>query len=325
MQGRRQFVKLMAGAGLVFIAAAAAAQGDAAYPNKVVRIIVPFAAGGGTDLMARNIAQKLGEAWKSTVIVENRAGAGGIIGTDAVAKAPPDGYTVLIGSTTTAINASLVAKPPYDMRKDLQPVAILSTYPLIGVVLPASSIRSLQDIVAASHKKALNVASGGTGTPQHLVLEMFKAATGANLNHIPYKGGAPAIADLLGGQTDLMFSLSPELVPLIKAGKLRALAVTTESRLPLLPDVATTTELGFPGVVATGWNGLMVPAGTAKEIIAKMNAEVTKIMSVDEMKSRMVEQGFLPVTMSVPETAKFVATDVERWRKVIREANVKTE
>ena len=325
MQGRRQFVKLMAVAWLVFAAAAANAQSDTSYPNRVVRIIVPFTAGGGTDLMARNIAQKLTEAWKSTVIVENRVGAGGIIGADAVAKAPADGYSILIASTTTAINASLVAKPPFDMRKDLQAVAILSTYPLVAVVPASSPIRSLQDIVTASQKNALNVASGGTGTPQHLVLEMFKAATGANLNHIPYKGGAPAVSDLVGGQTDFMFSLSSELLPLIKSGKLRALAVTTESRLAQLPDVATTTELGFPGVVATGWNGLMVPTGTPNEIIVRMNAEVTKIMSVDSMKSRMVEQGFLPITMSVPETARFIDTDVELWRKVIREAKVKTD
>jgi len=325
MIGHRQFVKLIAGAGFVLLAGAAAAQSESGYPNRVVKIIVPFSAGGGTDLMARNIAQKLTEAWKNTVIVENRVGAGGIIGSDAVAKAPPDGYTVLIASTTTAINASLVSKPPYDLRKDLQAVAILSTYPLIAVVPAASPFSSLQDIVAASRRKALNAASGGNGTPQHLVLEMFKAATGADLNHIPYKGGAPAVSDLLGGQTDFMFSLSSELLPLIKSGKLRALAVTTEGRLALLPEVATTSELGFPGVVATGWNGLMVPAGTPNEIIAKMNAEVTRIMSVDAMKSRMVEQGFLPITMSVPETARFIDADAERWRKVIRDANVKTE
>ena len=213
----------------------------------------------------------------------------------------------------------------YDMRKDLQAVAILSTYPLVAVVPATSSIRSLQDVVTASRKSALNAASAGTGTPQHLVLEMFKAATGANLNHIPYKGGAPAVSDLVGGQTDFMFSQSSELLPLIKSGKLRALAVTTESRLAQLPDVATTIELGFPGVVATGWNGLMVPTGTPNEIIARMHAEVTKIMSVDSMKSRLIEQGFLPITMSVAETAIFIDTDVERWHKVIREANVKTD
>ncbi len=325
MQGRRRFVKMMAGSWLVFVATAANAQSDTSYPSRVVRIFVPFSAGGGTDLMARNIAQKLTEAWKSTVIVENRVGAGGIIGADAVAKAPADGYSVLIASTTTAINASLVAKPPYDMRKDLQAVAILSTYPLVAVVPATSSIRSLQDVVTASRKSALNAASAGTGTPQHLVLEMFKAATGANLNHIPYKGGAPAVSDLVGGQTDFMFSQSSELLPLIKSGKLRALAVTTESRLAQLPDVATTIELGFPGVVATGWNGLMVPTGTPNEIIARMHAEVTKIMSVDSMKSRLIEQGFLPITMSVAETAIFIDTDVERWHKVIREANVKTD
>ena len=325
MRSLKILAGLAAATGFALFSALAIAQGAAGYPNKAIRIIVPFAAGGGTDLMARNIAQKLNESWKQPVLVENRTGAGGIIGADAAAKAAPDGYTYLLGTTTTAINASLVAKPPYDMQRDLQPVAMLGFYALVAVVPAASPIRSLQDVVAASQKKQLTAGSGGNGTPLHLVLEMFKGASGANIQHIPYKGGGPALVDLLGGQTDLVFSLSAECLPHVKSRKLRALAVTTETRISQLADIPTTAEAGFPSVQATGWNGVMVPSGTPREIVAKINAELGIIMGAPEMKARLVEQGFLPVTMSVADTEKFVAADVERWGKVIREGGIKSE
>ena len=309
-------------AGGLIAARPAAAQ---PYPNRLVKVVVPFAAGGGTDVMARIIAQKLNEAWMQSVVVENRTGAGGIIGADAVAKAPADGYTYLIGTTTTAINASLVTKPPYDMQRDLQSVAMLSFYPM-AVVVPASSpVRSLKDLVALSHKQALTAGSGGNGTPQHLVLEMFKAATGAKILHVPYKGGAPAIVALLGAQNDVVFSLWPECLAHVKAGKLVALAVTTDTRLAEIAQVPTTAEAGFPSVQATGWQGIMVRTGTPKEIIAKINADVSNLMSAPEMKSKIAEQGFVPVTMNVSDTEKFVAADVERWGKIIRDANIKVD
>jgi tripartite-type tricarboxylate transporter receptor subunit TctC len=296
-----------------------------AYPNRLVKVIVPFAAGGGTDVMARIISQKLNEAWLQSVVVENRTGAGGIIGSDAVAKSAPDGYTYLIATTTTAINASLVTKPPYNMQRDLQSVAMLSFYPM-AVVVPASSpLHSLKDLVALSHKQALTAGSGGNGTPQHLVLEMFKSATGANILHVPYKGGAPAVAALLGAQNDVVFSQWPECLTYVKAGKLVALAVTTDTRLAQIADVPTTAEAGFPSVQATGWQGIMVRAGTPKEIIAKINAEVSSIMAAPDMKLKIADQGFVPVTMSVSETEKFVSVDVERWGKIIREANIKMD
>jgi tripartite-type tricarboxylate transporter receptor subunit TctC len=309
-------------AGSLVFAGAAAAQ---SYPNRAVRIVVPFAAGGGTDVMARNIAQKLNEAWAQPVVVENRTGAGGIIGADAVAKSPPDGYTFLMGTTTTAINASLVVKPPYDMQRDLQPVAMLSFYPMAAVVLADSPVRSLQDLVALSHKQSLSAGSGGNGTPQHLVLEMFKGATGAKILHVPYKGGNPALVALLGAQNDVVFSLWPECLPHVQAGKLRALAVTTRARLAQMPDLPTTAEAGFPSVEATGWQGVMVRAGTPKDIVARINAQVSSIMAMPDMKSRVVDQGFIPVTMGVGETEKFVSADVERWGKIIRDGNIKAE
>jgi tripartite-type tricarboxylate transporter receptor subunit TctC len=309
-------------AGGMAIAGLAAAQG---YPNRAVRIVVPFAAGGGTDVMARNIAQKLNEAWGQPVVVENRTGAGGIIGADAVAKSAPDGYTFLIGTTTTAINASLVVKPPYDMQRDLQPVAMLSFYPMAVVVPAASPARSLQDLAALARKQSLSAGSGGNGTPQHLVLEMFNGATGVKILHVPYKGGNPALVALLGGQNDVVFSLWPEALPHVQAGKLRALAVTTPARLAQMPDIPTTAEAGFPSVQATGWQGVMVRAGTPKDIVARINAQVGSIMAAPDMKSRIVEQGFVPVTMGVTETEKFVKSDVEGWAKVIREGNIKAE
>lgn len=309
-------------AGGMAIAGPAAAQG---YPNRAVRIVVPFAAGGGTDVMARNIAQKLNEAWGQPVVVENRTGAGGIIGADAVAKSAPDGYTFLLATTTTAINASLVVKPPYDMQRDLQPVAMLSFYPMAVVVPAASPARSLQDLVALARKQSLSAGSGGNGTPQHLVLEMFNGATGTKILHVPYKGGNPALVALLGGQNDVVFSLWPEALPHVQAGKLRALAVTTPARLAQMPDIPTTAEAGFPSVQATGWQGVMVRAGTPKDIVARINAQVSSIMAVPDMKSRIVEQGFVPVTMGVADTEKFVKSDVEGWAKVIREGNIKAE
>ena len=309
-------------AGGMAIAGLAAAQG---YPNRAVKIVVPFAAGGGTDVMARNIAQKLNEVWAQPVVVENRTGAGGIIGADAVAKSAPDGYTFLIGTTTTAINTSLVVKPPYDMQRDLQPVAMLSFYPMAVVVPAASPARSLQDLAALARKQSLSAGSGGNGTPQHLVLEMFNGATGVKILHVPYKGGNPALVALLGGQNDVVFSLWPEALPHVQAGKLRALAVTTPARLAQMPDIPTTAEAGFPSVQATGWQGVMVRAGTPKDIVARINAQVGSIMAAPDMKSRIVEQGFVPVTMGVTETEKFVKSDVEGWAKVIREGNIKAE
>ena len=309
-------------AGSLVVAGPAAAQ---SYPTRAVRIIVPFAAGGGTDVMARLVAQKLNEAWSQTIVVDNRTGAGGLIGADVVAKSTPDGYTFLLGTTTTAINASLAVKPPYDMQRDLQPVAMLSFYPMAAVVLVNSPVRSLQDLVALSHKQALSAGSGGNGTPQHLVLEMFNGATGAKILHVPYKGGAPALVALLGAQNHVVFSLWPEALPYVQSGRLRALAVTTPARLAQMPDIPTTAEAGFPKVQATGWQGVMVRAGTPKNIVARINAQVNSIMAVPDMKSKIVEQGFIPVSMGVGDTEKFVKADIERWGKIIRDGNIKSE
>jgi len=304
------------------VAEPAAAQN---YPYRPVRIIVPFAPGGGTDVMARNVAQKLNEAWAQPIVVDNRISADGLIDADMITKSTPDGYTFLLGTTTTAINASFAVNPPYNMQRDLQPVAMLSFYPMAVVVPAGSPVRSLKDLVALSHKQSLTAGSGGNGTPQHLVLEMFKGATGAKILHVPYKGGAPALVALLGAQNNVVFSLWPEALPHVQAGKLRALAVTTPARLAQSADIPTTAEAGFPSVQATGWQGVMVRSGTPKDIVARINKQLNSIMAVPDMKSKIMDQGFMPVTMGVGDTEKFVKADVELWGKIIRDGNIKSE
>ena len=275
--------------------------------------------------MARNIAQKLNEAWAQPVVVENRTGAGGIIGADAVAKSAPDGYTYLVGTTTTAINASLVVKSPYDMQRDLQPVAMLSFYPMAAVVPAASPVRSLQDLVALSHKQALTAGSGGNGTPQHLVLEMFKGATGAKILHVPYKGGAPALVALLGAQNDVVFSLWPECLPHVKGGKLRALAVTSEARLAQMPDIPTTAEAGFPGVVMITWYGLFGPAGMPKALTDKWQQDVAKALALPDMKERIESLAGEPGGNRPEEFGAYIKDQLGKMGKLVKDADVKAE
>jgi len=315
----------IAGACFAVAQAAALAQSAAGYPSKAIRMVVPFPPGGATDIMTRNVAQKLNEAWKQPVVVENRSGANGLIGADAVAKSAPDGYTYLTATIAHSANVSLFPKAPYELLKDLRAVAILGLLPLLPVVPAGSPIRSLQDLVAASKSRNLNAGSGGNGTAAHLVLELFKGVTGARLQHVPYKGGAPAMTDLLGGQIDVIFALLPECLPHLKSGRLRALAVTSETRYPLLPDVPTAHEAGIDGIEVTSWNGLMVPAGTPGEIVAKINAEVSRIMAIPEVRSRIIELGYVPGAGSAEDAQKFITADVERWARVTREANIKAD
>jgi tripartite-type tricarboxylate transporter receptor subunit TctC len=301
------------------------AQGGAGYPNRLIKIVVPFPAGGATDIMTRNISQKLNEAWKQPVVVENRAGANGMLGADAVVKSQGDGYTYLAATIAHAANVSLFPKAPYQFQRDLRPVAIMGLIPLIPVVRADSPILSLNELVVTSKSKNLNAGSSGNGTAAHLALELFKGMTGAKIQHVPYKGGAPAMTDLLGGQIDVIFALLPEALPHVKSGKLRAIAVTSDQRYPLLPDVPTTSEAGISGIEVTSWNGLMVPAGTPRDIVAKINAEVVRIIGAPDMKARIIEQGFQSVAWGLSETEKFIAGDVARWGKVIREANIKVD
>ena len=324
MKTTRHLVMAIAGAYMLLTHPIALAQ-SAPYPSKLIKVVVPFPAGGATDIMTRNMAQKLNEAWKQPVVVENRAGANGMIGAEAVAKSQADGYTYLAATIAHSAGVSLFPKAPYQLQKDLQPVAIMGLIPLVPVVRADSPIRSLQDLLVTSKTKLLNAGSSGNGTAAHLGLELFKSVTGAPIQHVPYKGGAPAMTDLLGGQIDVIFALLPECLPHVKSGKLRALAVTTDKRHPLLPDVPTTSESGIRGIEVTSWNGLMVPSGTPTDIVSAINAEVNRIAGTPEMRAQIVELGFQPVAMSVSETENFIRADVERWAKVIRDAGIKAD
>ena len=320
----RNFVSAIVGACVTLAHTAAPAQ-VADYPSKQIRIVVPFPPGGGTDIMMRNVSQKLGDAWQQPVVVENRAGGNGMIGADAVAKSQPDGYSYLAATIIHSAGVSLFPKAPYQLLKDLQPVAITGLIPVTVIVPADSPIRSLQDLLAASRSRNLNAGSPGNGSAAHLALELFKRATGARIEHIPYSGGAPVMVGLLGGQLDVSFALLPDCLAQVKSGKVRVLAVASGSRHPLLPDVPTSSEAGVTGTEVSSWNGLMVPAGTPTNIVLKINAEVTRITGAPDMRARIVELGFQPVVMSVRETENFVKADVQRWAKVIGEANIKVD
>ena len=320
-----KLVAVVASLGLTAMQQVVLAQPADAYPARSIRIIVPFPPGGATDLMTRAVAQKLNETWKKPVLVENKPGANGMLGADAVAKSQTDGYTYLAATIAHAANASLFPKAPYLFQKDLQAVAVMGLIPLVPVVRADSPIRSLQDLVTASNGRNLNGGSSGNGTAAHLCLELFKSVTGAKIQHVPYKGGAPAMVDLIGGQIDVIFALLPEALPHLRSGRLRALAVTSDQRFPLLPEVPTTSEAGVAGMEVTSWNGLMVPTGTPRNTVAAINAEVGRIIATPDMKMRILELGFQPVTWSVGDAEKFIAADVLRWAKVIREANIKAE
>jgi len=303
----------------------ALAQGAVSYPGKAIKIVVPFPPGGATDVMTRNIAQKLSDAWKQPVVVENRPGANGTIGADAVAKSPSDGYTYLAATIAHSANVTLFPNTPYQLQKDLRAAAILGLIPLVSVVHPGLPVRNLKELVSISKTQPLSGGSAGNGTAPHLTLELFKSVTGATILHIPYKGGAPAMTDLVGGQIEVIFVLLPECLPFVKLGKLRALAVTSDKRNPLLPDVPTTSESGVGGMEVTSWNGLMMPSGTRDDIVTKLNAEVARIIGMPDMKSRLIEYGYQPSPMSVGDAERYLKADIERWRKVIREANIKAD
>jgi tripartite-type tricarboxylate transporter receptor subunit TctC len=299
-----------------------------AYPSKPVRLVVPFPAGGTTDLLARAAAQKLFEAWGQQVIVDNRPGAAGNIGAELVAKAPPDGYTLLMGTVGThAINTSLYAKMPYDHVKDFTPVILVAGVPNVLVVNPGVPVNSVAELIAyaKANPGKLNFASSGSGTSIHLSGELFKTMTGVQMTHVPYKGSAPALTDLIGGQVQLMFDNLPSSLALIKGGKLKALAVTSLQRSAALPDVPTVAESGLPGFEASSWFGLLAPAGTPKDIIAKLNGEVAKWLATPEAREKMAAQGAIPAGKSPEDFVRHIAAETAKWQKVVKESGAKVD
>jgi tripartite-type tricarboxylate transporter receptor subunit TctC len=295
------------------------------FPTKAVRYVVPFPPGGLTDVMARNIAQKLNEKWKQPVVVDNRAGGNAQIGAELVAKSPGDGYSLLAVTLTHAVNVTLFPNAPYSLQKDLVPVAVVGSLPLMVVVNANSPYKTLADLIAAGKAKSLNGGSSGNGTPPHLGLELFEQEAKINVEHIPYKGGTPSLTDLMGGQIDLIVSNFPESLPHVKSGKLRALAVTSKERHPLLPDVPTTAEVGLPQLTITNWTGIMVPASTPAAIVAKVNADANAALAEPEMKKRIIEQGFQPVVTTPAEAKAFFDAEIARWGKLVRDRNIKPD
>jgi tripartite-type tricarboxylate transporter receptor subunit TctC len=296
------------------------------YPSKAVRLIVPFAAGGSTDIIGRTVAQKLSETWGQPVIVDNRPGGSTVIGTDAVAKAPPDGYTLLVTPAPFTIVPSLATtKLPYDPAKDFEPITLINTTPLVVVVHPGVPAKTVKELIALAKARpgALNFGSSGSGGSNHLAGELFNAMAGVKTVHIPYKGNAPALTDLLGGQVDLVYNGLTSALPFIRSGRLRALAVTSLKRASALPEVPTLDESGLKGFQAVAWNGLTAPGRTPKEIVARINADVVKIVKSPELLERLKADGSDPVGSTTPEYAAFLRDEIAKWRKVIAFANIK--
>ncbi len=323
--GRRAALSLAATLAALTPQAAAAAD---AYPAKPIRFVVAFPPGGGTDIIARSIAQKLAERIAQQVVVDNRPGAGGNIGTDIVAKSAPDGYTILMGSAgPLAINASLFAKMPFDPIKDLAPVTLAASTPNVLVVHPSLPARTVKELIALARAKPgeINFASSGHGTPAHLAGELFNSMAGVKLIHVPYKGAAPALADLLGGQVQIMFSTMPPALPHVKDGKLRALAVTSRKRSPATPELSTMDEAALPGFEAITWHGVVVPAGTPTTVIALLNREIVAILHLPEVVERLSGQGAEALGSTPEEFAAYIRSESIKWAKVVRESGAKAE
>ena len=299
-----------------------------AYPTKPIRLVVPFPAGGATDILAREVAKHLTETWGQSVVVDNRPGAGGNIGSELVAKAPPDGYTLEMGTVGThAINASLYAKMPYDHVKDFLPIILVAGVPNVLVVYPAVPVNSVQELIAyaKANPGKLNFASSGAGTSIHLSGELFKVMAGVQMTHVPYKGSAPALQDLVGGQVQLMFDNLPPSLPQIKAGKLRALGVTSATRAPALPATPTIAEAGLPGFESSSWFGLLAPAGTPPAIVAKINAEVDKWLASPEAKEKLSAIGANIAGGSPEDFARHIQAETAKWAKVVKESGAKVD
>ena len=310
----------------VMLAFAGAALGQT-YPERPIRLVVSYPPGGGTDVTARTIDAKLSEGLCRQVVIDNRPGAGSTIGTDLVAKATPDGYTLLMSDTTFGIVPGLYAKLPYDAQRDFQPVTQITGVPVGLVIHPALPAHSVKDLVALAKSKpgGLNFGSGGVGTPVHMAGELLKLAAGINIVHIPYKGAGPAFADLLGGHFQLMFPTLQSAVPHIKSGRLRLLALTSEKRSPAFPDVPTMAEAGVPGVVATAWFGIHAPRGTPKAIVARLHGEAVKVLQDPTVRQRFESEGAEPVGSSPAQFQQFVANEIAKWTKVVKDAGIKAE
>ncbi|HZH52621.1 MAG TPA: tripartite tricarboxylate transporter substrate binding protein [Microvirga sp.] len=325
---RRSVLGLVLAATVCLPSAAALAQGSD-YPSRPVRLIVPFTPGGTTDIFARLVGEKLSQSLGQQFVVENRGGAGGNIGTDAVAKAEPDGYTLVMGTVGThAINASLYAKMPYDPLTDFAPVAYVAGVPNLMVVSPKKvKAATVQEFIAEAKAAPgkFNMASSGNGTSIHLSGELFKQMTGVEMPHVPYRGSGPAVNDLIGGQVDVMFDNLPSSIEQVRAGNLRALAVTSAQRSPAIPDKPTLAEAGLPGFEASSWFALFAPKDTPPAIVAKLNREVRKALESPDLQKRFAELGGEIKPMSPEELGAYVKSEHEKWAKVVKASGAKVD
>jgi tripartite-type tricarboxylate transporter receptor subunit TctC len=309
---------------MIAVSPAAVAQGD--YPNRPVRLVVTVPPGGAADFIARLVGGKLAESLGQPVLVENRGGAGGTIATDTVAKAPPDGYTLLQNSITThGVGPLLYASLPYDPVKDFAPVSGLALLPLIMAVNAELPAKSVDEVVRLSKAQSLNFASSGNGGAPHMAAELFKSVTGAPLTHVPYKGSGPAVADLVGGRVQIMFDAAPSLIQHVRSGKLRVLAAASTQRNRLLPEVPSFAELGYPKVAVSLWYGLLAPAGTPAGVIERLNRQVTRVLESSDVREKLLAQGAEPMPGSPQAFAAFMQDEMAKWAPVVKQAGVKLD
>lgn len=321
----KHIFKAIAAAGLVFYAANAAAAD--AYPSKPIKWVVPFPPGGAMDTMARTLGEKLSVSMKQPVVVENRPGAGGTIGSSVVAKAAPDGHTMMIVSIGHAVNPSIYPTLRYDAMRDFEPVSLVGIVPNLLVAHPSVKANNAKELIALAKAQPgkLTYASAGSGTTVHLAAELFNSMAGVDIMHVPYKGSAPAVTDLMGGQVDIMFDSLSSAKPYVESGKLKALAVTTAKRSSAFPNVPTIAESGVPGYELSGWYAVFVPAKTPKPIVDRLHAELTRALKQPDVRARFALIGAEPVGSSPQELANTLKTETARWAKIVRERNIKAD
>ena len=320
-------MKALFSTALVFMAATTSVPAQQ-YPSKAVRMIVGFPAGGTSDIMARLTGQKLSEAWGQTFIIDNRPGAGGNIGTELVAKAAPDGYTLLVspGSTLTS-NPAVYSKVPFDTVRDFAPVTIIAGVPNALVVHPSLPVANVKQLIALAKSRPgqLAYASTGAGQSTHLSAELLKTSAGINLIHVPYKGSAPALTDIVAGQVSVMFDNLPSVLPFIKSGRLKPLAVSSAARSRALPEIPTVAESGVPGFDVTVWFAVLAPAATPRDIVNRLNAEIVKAINTSDMRQRLAQQGADPIGNTPEEFSAVIKRDLAKWAKVVKDANIKLD
>lgn len=314
-------------ASLILALSAVVATAQDKYPNKSIRVIVPVAPGGGTDFIARLIGQKLSEAWGQPVIVDNRPGGAGNLGVEIAAKAVPDGYTLVIPITSFPINPSLYSKLPFDTVRDFAPITLVASAPLLLVVNPGAQANSVKELIALAKARPgqLNYANSGAGTTAHLAGELFKRMAGVDIVSIAYKGGGPAVIDLIAGNVQIYFSTVPAALPQVKAGRLRALAVTSSKRLNEIPEIPTVSESGLPGFEVVAWFGMFAPGKTPQPIVKKLNGEVVGILGMPDVREKMSGQGLIPGGNTSEELGVFLKAEIAKWSKLIKEANIRIE